>query len=94
MVQLNDSKLTVLERLGNVGLGIGMIPFLVTGHVIQISSLMGALCVSPVVGTIEYIVTGKMDGTRITLNVIADIDRMIINSNVDQKYQMSYRNIF
>ncbi len=94
MKNIDDSKLSAVERIGMVGFCTIAIPCMVTVCSIQIPVLAASMCLSPIPGTVEYIATGKYKNTLKTLNNIADADRIIINNFLEPNAKIRYRNIF
>ncbi len=94
---LDDSNLSVGQRIKCVGASILILPILTSGYITEKSLLVSGICISPVVGTMEYIATGKIDETKNGLNAIGNINRMVannLNNFLEIDYQLKYRDTF
>ncbi len=91
---LDDSNLFIGQRIKNVGMTIIKVPIYTSGYITEKGLLVGGMCMFPVVGTIEYIGTGKCDKTINTLNAIGNISTMVMNSFLEEEHQLKYTDTF
>ncbi len=90
----DDSNLPAEQFFKNIGLCTITLPILTSLFVTQKSLFVAGIYISPIVGSIEYVVTGKYDETIKVVNTIGNLDNIIIDIFFEEKDQEEYRNIF